>query len=199
MTLVLIINLYKDSKNEKNLVKNLNYYQIPFNIKSYKQFDKINFYPYSHIILTGSEFFTYKNQIALNKQQIDKLVSLNKPILAICYGFHLLAYHLVSGVIIRELEQTNKGFIKINSPLTDKEKNYFFNHKNYINKLDNNWTVLTSQKITNNNCKINLIIDAKYKNKSILGLQYHPEKTADTYGLIFTWIQLSNKSIFKSF
>ena len=189
---VLILNLYNNLLYAKMLTKNLDYYNIKNEIILYDQFDNIDFSRFSHIILTGSEYFITNNEIILNKEQIFTLLKLNKPILAQCYSFHLLAYHLVSKKTVKLFRKKEFGYFKINSPLVDKNNKYFTNHYNYISYLDDNWDIISSRKMRDLDSKNKtFIIDAALKEFNVLAIQYHPEVNKNTYEFIKNWVNQS--------
>ena len=186
---ILIINLYKDNCYQENLSENLEYYNISHDHISYDMFDSIDFSKYSHFILTGSDFFTLENEIALSKEQIFTLLSTKKPILAQCYGFHLLVYHLVSNKAIKLFKKKDYGFVKVNSPLTNPNQDYLLNHYNYIKYLDDNWDIISTRKMRDlDGRNKEFIVDAKLKEFDVLVLQYHPEVKKETYSFLYDWI-----------
>ena len=189
---VLIINLYDNDLYFDTMAKNLAYYNIPFEQTTHRLFNNINFPKYSHFILTGSDFFILENQIVLSKEQILTLMSYKKPILAQCYGFHLLASQLVSSKVIKTFRKNEYGYFKLKSPLVNPNQYYFINHFNYVTHLDKNWDVISTRHMRDLDGKNKqFILDAKLKEFDVLCLQYHPEMNKNTYDFIYQWIQNS--------
>jgi GMP synthase-like glutamine amidotransferase len=180
MVQLLVLNMFRRKKYQKTLKSNLEYLDMKSDWVSYRDFDGIDFSKYSHIIITGSEYLITNNEIVLNRDQIFKLLSLKKPILAICYGFQLFTHHLVKDVVIDKLNKTNKGMYYINTPLSKKDTKYFFNHNDIIKHLDHNWLVFGKNK--------DYILEGKLKEFNLLGIQYHPENNPQSYDFIDKWI-----------
>jgi hypothetical protein len=189
MAYVLILDLYIEQFYDKLLEKNLEYYNIRHRTINYTGFDNIDFSIYTHIILTGSDFFVDLGQLVLSREQISKLLSLGKPILAQCYAFHLLTYYLCSNNCLKIFKSRQFGFVNIYSPLVRKDMLYFVNHYNYVDHLDNNWDVISKKTILDSDgSRKTFITDAIIKRYPVLCLQYHPEINVQTYSFIYNWV-----------
>lgn len=227
MTHVLILALYTRNNYNNPLQDNLNHYNIKHTIVYFYDFDSIDFSKYSHIILTGSDFHVYNGEIVLTKKQVTTLLKSRIPILAECYGFHLLAYHTSGhnsiGLFVDRYRHLRN--IVFSSPLLKEKKFYFFNHSNYIKFLSNKWDVISKRTVeysgssrvisiiqavprghaaavpvqnkSNSNVndyKFTFVVDAIMKDYSVLGIQYHPEFSKETYDFIYNWIEKSKKA-----
>lgn len=89
---------------------------------------------------------------------------LNKPILAICYGFEYIAKPYIGTFEDNKLHYYNK-MLEIKTPFRVPKKLYRFSHHDYVYKLPKKWTI----DIIHND----QIWMAHYKN--IIGIQFHPE------------------------
>ena len=189
MTNVLILDLYNKDKYNKRVADNLKYYNIKYTIVAYYDFDTIDLSKYSHIILTGSDFYVYRGEIVLNKKQIDTIIKSGKPVLAECYGFQLLAYHTTGVDSIGEFLHKRYGHKYIKSPILRAEGKYFMNHWNYIKYLSSKWDVISEKTIIDRSgSRITFVLDGIMKDYPVLGIQYHPEFSTDTYDFIYDWI-----------
>lgn len=189
MVFVLILGLYDKDKYNKQLSSNLDYYNISYEIVNYYDFKTIDFSKYTHIILTGSDFYVYKGELALTKKQVDTLVKCGKPILAECYGFQLLAYYTNRKESVGEFSKKRYGCMKLDSPIVRSDGKYFMNHWNYVKELGDKWDVISKKTIIDRDgSRITFILDAIMKEYPILGIQYHPEFSTKTYDFIYNWI-----------
>jgi hypothetical protein len=192
MAHVLILDLYVEDFYHKLLEENLKYYNIPYRKINYTGFDNIDFSIYTHIILSGSDFFVDKGHLVLSRVQIDKLLGLGKPILAQCYAFHLLTYYLCKDNCVQTFKTRQYGLVSIYSPLVNKDLLYFVNHYNYVDHLDSNWDVISKKTILDSDgSRKTFITDAMMKRYPVLCLQYHPETNIRTYSFIYNWINNS--------
>jgi GMP synthase-like glutamine amidotransferase len=189
MAFVLILGLYNKDKYNERLCSNLEHYNIQYDVINYYDFSTIDFSKYTHIILTGSDFYVYKGELALTKKQVDILVKCGKPILAECYGFQLLAYYTNGKDSVGEFSKKRYGCMKLNSPIVRSDGKYFMNHWNYVKELGDNWDVISYKTILDSDgSRITFILDAVMKRYPILGIQYHPEFSKNTYDFIYNWI-----------
>jgi GMP synthase-like glutamine amidotransferase len=189
MVHVLILGLYNKDKYNERLSSNLDYYNISYDIINYYDFNSIEFSKYTHIILTGSDFYVYKGELALSKKQVDILVKCGKPILAECYGFQILAYYTNGKHSVGEFVKKRYGCMKLESPIVRDDGKYFMNHWNYVEELGDNWDVISYKTIIDSDgSRITFILDAVMKQYPILGIQYHPEFSTMTYDFIYNWI-----------
>jgi GMP synthase-like glutamine amidotransferase len=193
MTHVLVLGLYNKDKYNKRLAANLHYYKIKYTVVSYYDFDTIDFSKYTHIILTGSDFYVYKGDIVLTKKQVDAVVNSGKPVLAECYGFQLLAYHTSGVESVGGFVQKRYGHMHLESPILRANGRYFMNHWNYVKYLSRDWDVISTKTIIDRDgSMITFILDGIMKAYPVLGIQYHPEFSEDTYDFIYNWISKSN-------
>jgi GMP synthase-like glutamine amidotransferase len=195
MTHVLILGLYNKDKYNKRLVANLDYYKIKYTIVPYYHFHTIDFSKYTHIILTGSDFYVYKGDIVLSKEQVEIVVKSGKPVLAECYGFQLLAYHTSGVDSVGGFVRKRYGHMFLKSPILRKEARYFMNHWNYVKYLSNDWDFISKKTIIDKDgSMITFILDGIMKDYPVLGIQYHPEFSEETYDFIYEWIIRSKSS-----
>ena len=189
MTNVLVLGLYNKDKYNKLLAANLEYYKIKYTVVPYYEFDTINFSLYSHIILTGSDFYVYKGDIVLTKKQVDIVVRSGKPVLAECYGFQLLAYHTTGMESVGGFVKKRYGHMHLKSSILRDNARYFMNHWNYVKYLSSDWDVISKKTIIDRDgTMITFILDGIMKSYPVLGIQYHPEFSEDTYDFIYNWI-----------
>lgn len=189
MVHVLIIALFNLNTYNTFIEKNLDHFNIPHTTIRYDKFDTIDFQQYTHIILSGSDYFISKNQIVLNKEQVLKIIHSRLPVLAQCYAFHLLAYHLCGNDSIQVFHTKHTNNINIQSPLVKKNNLYFVNHINYVDHLDHHWKVISKKTILDGDqSRKTFIMDAMMKHYPVLCLQYHPESTIHNYDFYQKWI-----------
>ena len=188
MVHILIIALFNLNTYNSIIEQNLDYLRIPHTTIRYDKFDTIDFKYYTHIILTGSDFFISKDEIVLTKEQVLQIIHSNKPVLAQCYAFHLLAYHLCGHGCIQIFKKIHRDFIRIQSPLVNKDNLYFVNHNNYVEYLDDKWKIISKKTILDDGSRKTFIMDAMMKDFPVLCLQYHPESTVDNYDFYHNWI-----------
>jgi anthranilate/para-aminobenzoate synthase component II len=196
MVNLLIIDLNDLDIYEKILIQNLNHYNIPYNVVRYTHFNSIDFSKYSHIILTGSDYNVSDNRLLLSRDQIMILLNTRKPILAECYSFHLLGYYLCGYKdCVKTMKKKHTGDKKLHSPLVNREKLYFMNHNDYVERLDARvWDVISEKTIIEpDGSRITFILDAMMKHYSVLCIQYHPESSIENYDFIYKWIYNSFK------
>ena len=185
---VLIISLFNLNTYNSIIEQNLDYLRIPHTTIRYDKFHTIDFKHYTHIILTGSDFFISKYEIVLTKEQVLQIIHSNKPVLAQCYAFHLLAYHLCGHDCIKIFKKRHRDRIKIQSPLVNKDNLYFVNHNNYVQYLDDKWKIISKKTIQDDGSRKTFIMDAMMKDFPVLCLQYHPESSVYNYDFYHNWI-----------
>jgi len=124
------------------------------------------------IIISGSEYRILNNT---KKALIPKkLLKLNIPIIAICYGYQLIIKMLCGKKCLNTFKNDRnnkkKYLLKINEPFKINKNYYKFNHHDYITKVPKNWKILIRNK--------KQIWMSYNKEKKIIGIQFHPESTA---------------------
>jgi len=129
------------------------------------------------IILSGGPNSVYdKNSPKLN----SKILSLNIPILGICYGLQLLLNNMGGNILKGEIAEygnaiinhTNTNILFKNIP---KKIKVWMSHTDRIDNIGTNWNILAKSD--------NEIISAiSHKNKMIYAVQFHPEVTHTDYG-----------------
>ena len=194
MTHLLIIDLNDLAIYEKILIKNLNHYNIPYTVIRYTHFNSIDFSKYSHIVLTGSDYNVSDNKLLLSKEQVMKILNTNKPILAQCYSFHMLSYYFCGYKdCVKSMDTKHYGDKKLHSPLVNRERLYFMNHNDYVDRLDVRvWDVISEKTIIEpDGSRITFILDAVMKHYPVLCIQYHPESSIENYDFIYNWIHSS--------
>lgn len=130
------------------------------------------------IIIDGS----YSNITDKNPPRISKKIyNINKPILALCYGFQYIVNEKLKKkckncIGVHNIKNTCYNKLCIKHPFNVKNCNYYFNHYYYIKKIPKNWRNIIS--------KDDQIWMASNDKKKHLFLQFHPESVEET-GKIF--------------
>ena len=133
------------------------------------------------IILSGGPLtITKKNSISLD----NHILSLNLPILGICYGHQILAKRFGGRVKISKTREFGKAFVKskLKSPIT---KNFFkykrnqvwMSHQDIVYKIPIGFKKIASS----DNSKFAIISNEK---KKYYGIQFHPEVSHTINGKI---------------
>ena len=181
------INIYK-KRFLKSFKKNVKIY-----FKYYYDNSIINFIKNNNIngiILTGSEdrILDNKNNATLPK----KILQLNIPILAICYGFQWIIKTICGNKSIRTFKSINnkihtyKKILSFKLPFVLNNIKYHFNHHDYIIKIPIKW-----KKIITHKKQIWMAYD---KYKKIIGIQFHPEKLNKSRKIFFdNWLKYIDK------
>ena len=190
MVHILVIGLYNLNIYNDSIEVNLEHHEFTYETVLYDKFDTIDFNKYTHIILTGSDYYITDKKIVLSKRQVYNLIGTKKPILAQCYAFHLLAYYLCgSKTCVKVFRKKHHGFIKIDSPLVKPDTLYYVNHYNYLDYLNENWNIISKKTIRDiDGTRKTFIMDANMKDFPVLCLQYHPEASSENYDFIKKWI-----------
>ena len=190
---VLIINLYNKPTYTKELEDNLCFWRVPYEIYGYASFGAIDFGRFSHIMLTGSDFFVPATRV-LSREQVARVLAAGKPVLAQCYGFHLLAYYYGAPAYVRTfVKNKHKEYMRIPSPLVSEEGGvYFVNHWNYVAAdllgRDPAWDVISQAAIVEDGQEKRYVVDAMMRNYPVLCLQYHPESSETNYNFLYKWL-----------
>jgi len=151
-----------------------------FNYKTPDLYKQIKSLRPDAIMITGSKSrILYKNAYKLPK----KILTLNIPILGICYGYQWLVKktHGTIDTFSDKYHIYNKK-LEINTQFKVPSKVYYFAHNDYITKLNESWIPC----ITDGN----QIWMAYEPTKKIIGIQFHPEKKKSS-GLAFfrAWVK----------
>lgn len=142
----------------------------------------VRFDIFDAIIISGSKYSVLKK----NSPKIPKkLLKLDIPILAICYGFQAIAKMTcnkktcINSFYTKELNIYSK-FIEILHPFKVPRMRYYFAHHDFVKELSNKWMTV----IEHDDRKIMSIKD------NIIGVQFHPERYK-TAGLVFfkAWLK----------
>lgn len=173
-----------------NFLKKLNFCIIPIAFKKnnidFKDLEKSN----GLILAGGGDLYKYKkNKINKIRENYEKKLfryyyRKNKPILAICRGFQLIAD--IHGIKLKKINNHVKKFhlLKIN-------KSRFINDKKIIVNSFHNYSI---KKLPKNFIKISDTNDgsieiAEHKSKKILCLMFHPERKMKSSKNILTSIK----------
>lgn len=171
-------------------LNNLNFKILPKVLKN----DKINLKNLKNadglILAGGGDLFKYKknkiNKIRDNyeKKLFKYFIKKNKPILAICRGFQLVAD--LYGIKLEKIKnhvRTTHNLKLLNSRFITYSKLCVNSYHNYsITKLPKNFLNIAST--TDNSIEI-----AEHKNKRILCLMFHPERKMKSQKLILKSIK----------
>ena len=133
------------------------------------------------IILSGGPLtITNKHSISLN----DHILSLNLPILGICYGHQILAKKFGGRVKISKTREFGQAFVKSksNSPITknffrNKNNSVWMSHRDIVYKIPPGFKKIASS----NNSKFAIIANEK---KKYYGVQFHLEVSHTVNGKI---------------
>lgn len=190
---VLIINMYDKENYAKDLEDNLNFWRVPYEIYGYASFGAIDFALFSHIILTGSDFFVPTKRV-LSRAQVATLLAVGKPVLAQCYGFHLLAYYYGGPALVQTFVKKHTETMCVRSPLVSLEnKKYFLNHRNYVVPAEllmgRTWDIISEAVyVDGDGRRKRYVVDAMMRAYPVLCLQYHPEATEANYTFLHKWL-----------
>lgn len=200
---VLIINMYDKETYTKELEDNLRYWRVSYKICGYAAFDTIDFRPFTHIILTGSDFFVPTKRV-LSKEQVAVILATGKPVLAQCYAFHLLAYYYGGPAQVRTFVKKHKEHMRIPmSALTNGNgaggaaAEYFVNHWNYVppellGLRQGEWDIISEAVYVDGDGRPKrYVVDAMMREYPVLCLQYHPEATVGNYNFLYKWLKKS--------
>lgn len=137
----------------------------------------------SGIVLSGGPASVYEE----GSPQINALIfDLGKPILAICYGFQLIAKHF--GGEVRRSSKREFGVQQASfkyEGVAGTIRNVLMSHSDKIDRLPDDFDIICSTE----NCAV---AGAVHRNRKILGLQFHPEVTNTDCGaeIIQHWLQM---------
>jgi anthranilate/para-aminobenzoate synthase component II len=88
------------------------------------------------------------------------------------------------------MNRKHTGDKKLHSPLVNRERLYFMNHNDYVERLDSRvWDVISEKTIIEpDGSRITFILDAMMKDYPVLCIQYHPESSIENYDFIYNWV-----------
>lgn len=130
------------------------------------------------IILSGGPKSVYVE----NAPAVDsKIYDLGIPILGICYGMQLLTYQLKGKVGSADIKEYGKALIKINRTSKlfvglENEQQVWMSHSDLVKEVPVGFTI----DATTNSAPIAALSNEE---KSIYGVQFHPEVQHTTYGM----------------
>lgn len=173
MKILLIDNLTLNSDYIKSLLQG---HQVDVQIYKQLQLDKLS--EYDMFILTGTKhdyMGTVEQEWENLKLERDLIEKTLKPVIGICYGCELIAKVYASKLSFYEQRVTGNYNIRFKKDIgfsLDKEYKVYGNHLLYISELGGDLELIASSE---NGPEI-----IKHKRKPIYGLQFHPEKEAET-------------------
>lgn len=165
MKVLLIDNGTKHLGKLQDLLKNNE-------IHVYKLFSKYpDFNSFDLVVLSGGSRISVVSAPEVFKQEIDLIKKSETPILGICEGCEIIAYAFESE--LQYLEHKTKGIkkIELTSNEFDKKVEVYEAHHFAIKKLGRELTELAK---SDGGVEI-----FKHKDKSIYGMQFHPEMFVD--------------------
>jgi len=140
---------------------------------NYENFDEVVVDNYDFIILSGGEInISGENDIIKEKEYLRKT---NKPLLGICLGHQIIGLLYGSDLKYNKLKEFNdidKGFKE--TTILDTKLNLYYYHKCYIDNMSDEFTT-----ILDDYRGVNFINLMENKNRKILGIQFHPEKSQE--------------------
>ncbi len=148
----------------------------PYNKITKKLLDELK--PSAFILSGGPKSVLDKNSPKLNKY----VLSLNKPLLAICYGMQLICHSLKGKIKSSSHREYGHTLIKINKRslifdgINKRSIKVWMSHGDNINKIPKHFSITSYS----NNKIISSIENIK---KNLYGLQFHPEVFHTDFGL----------------
>ena len=136
------------------------------------------------IILTGSALRVKDHQDHIPR----KILKLGKPILGICYGWQWMAAQL-DGHVDTFMDKTLHTYIdqvNFKFPFPFSSSQCFFNHHDYVCTAPYGWTTDNGWTVEGSKTQINVAFDPRTQ---CMGVQFHPEKRAQTYPFFKSWLQ----------
>ncbi len=136
-----------------------------------------NLKPFSGIIFSGGPHSVYANTAPSFNREI---LSINKPILGICYGHQLISYSLGGEVHSGSVREFGRAEITVEeSPIfksIEKKSVVWMSHGDEVAKLPEGFKVIASTK----DCPVAAVENSE---KQIYGFQFHPEVTHTPFGM----------------
>ena len=155
---------------------NINYIITdPDFLPSYNDLNKL-----THIILSGGPKHVYDNEIFYNKLP-QWVIDINVPVLSICYGFQLVAYHF-GGTVIK-MDTKEEGLVEV----TEIINNQLIDNMRWMNRHDQ--VLILPPQFTITGITYHNHIAAFTDYNKWFCYQYHPEADIPDYGIdinIFT-------------
>lgn len=140
---------------------------------------------YLGVIISGGPFSILEKS---SPQLHPNFFDLNIPVLGICYGFQIIAHNF--GEKIQSFNNLREGIFdieKLKSNLLFDMSEFFFSHRDFINKLkeDSVFDILAISIDLFGKNKQQIISAIKHKHKSIFGVQFHPESVKKMDYILF--------------
>lgn len=138
------------------------------------------------IILSGGPASVYSE----NSPKPDQIFELGIPILGICYGLQLIAYHFGGTVDKTSKREYGKAELEIVSPEDPFFKNIpkystvWMSHSDHLEDIPENFEIIASTKSS--------VAVIRSKDRKIYGVQFHPEVNHTIYGQQFLFNFLKN-------
>lgn len=161
-------------------------------VRKWNNISDINSDDFDLIILSGGHNFEIEGNEVRLQEEINLIKNTKKPLIGICYGCELIA-KAFNGVLEKSLDK-HKGIIDVSfadeSFLKRGEKvKVYENHRWIIKTLPADFVSLAHSE---HGPEI-----IKHKNKSIYGLQFHPEKCVSETEGDEVFLSIFNSLIFK--
>lgn len=160
---------------------------VPFNIS----YEEVLAKQPKALVLSGSPYSVYAKDAPIPDKRI---LELELPILAVCYGMQLIAH--MSGYKVDKSEEREFGYAKIKIVNhenifqgLDQEEIVWMSHGDKVHNIDAEFERLAYS----DNCEYGAI---KHKDKPMYCLQFHPEvvHTANGYKMISNFVDLAGFS-----
>ena len=167
---ILIISTCKEKLHELEFVKPiekiLSQNNMNFTTINYQNLSQNYLNNYDKIIITGTSF--KDNEFLEDLKKFSWINNLNKPILGICAGMHLIGLTFKGKLIdLKEIGEKRINFKKEFLGL-DKKQSVYLLHGKQINFEKLNVFEIFSQRVDS-------IYAVKHKSKEIYGISFHPE------------------------
>jgi GMP synthase-like glutamine amidotransferase len=142
----------------------------------------LNFSEFDKLVISGSKTSCLEKApwITALDEFVLRMIQAKKPLLGVCYGHQTLNRVLGGSSYLKKSEKSEFGWIKIKSfkpnPLFEGLKNEFYSygsHVEEVSRLPEGMKNFASSE----RCEIQA---CQYQELPIFGIQFHPEKTAES-------------------